>query len=343
MNEADPLTFKFRYMEGGSVAGGMLPLTGSFDGKTLTLAEETWPVKSIVATHLHERALTIAIEHEDDWRSLVIAVSGEQPETVKRAIDGGRSNFEVALEQTRLIELGQGASFRSEPCPHCEASISLSRFADTPQCYCPYCETLFAIREPHRSHDLDSKTLAQDLETKYRLCDECQMYSYPKKFRVFYFVFLFYYMHFSSEKTVRCPACMRWEAWKMFFANIFGLLGLPVAISALIHCYRGRVEKGPLKGLDDANLLANRGKIDRALDRYDLLMDNLPISAGIKFNIASGLMKQGDVPHAETMFLLSLEDCANYEPSLEGLHECYESQGKTEKLKELEFQMGYEA
>ena len=126
----------------------------------------------------------------------------------------------------------------------------------------------------------------------------------------------------------------------MLFGNIFGLLGLPVAVTQLIRSYRGRVEKGPLKGLDDANILANRGKIDRALDRYDVLMDNLPINAGIKYNIGSGLLTKGDAVHAESMFLLSLEDCSNFAPSLSGLLFCYQQLGKDAERKQLEFQMG---
>lgn len=341
MNEFDPLTFKFRWMDEGNVTGGMFSLSASFDGKNLTLDEEILPVKSIVSSAVYENVLSLSVDVEGEWQDFTFAVIGEQAATVKRAIDGARSTIEVAEEHKRLIAEGQGSSFRSETCPHCNATISLSKFADSPQCYCQYCETLFTIRDQYRSHELDSKTLAQNLETKYGLCDHCGMYSFPRQFRIFYFVFLVYFMHFASEKTVRCPACMRWEAWKMFCGNIFGLLGLPVAIMALYRSYKGRVEKGPLKGLDDANSLANRGKIDRALDRYDQLMDNQPINAGIKFNIATGLVNQGDIPHAETMFLLSLEDCSNYEPSLQGLHFCYQSLGKSKELKDLEFQMGF--
>ena len=120
---------------------------------------------------------------------------------------------------------------------------------------------------------------------------------------------------------------------------MFGLLGLPLAFTQLVRSYRSRIEKGPLRGLDDANRLANRGKIDRALDRYDRLMDNLPINAAIKFNIGSGLLKKEDPRHAESMFLLALEDCANYEPALYGLAECYRRLGKTKELAGIEFQL----
>jgi len=71
-------------------------------------------------------------------------------------------------------------------------------------------------------------------------------------------------------------------------------------------------------------------------------MDNLPINAGIKYNIGSGLLTKGDVPHAETMFLLSLEDCSNFAPSLSGLHYCYTALDKKKELEQLEFQMGIE-
>jgi len=329
-------------MDEGNVSGGMFALTGSFDGQNLTLDEEVFPIRLIVGVGTYDHVMSLVISNEDDTerdtRSIVF--KGESPDAVRRAIDGSRSSFEVAEEQKRLIEEGQGSSFRSEVCPHCTASISLSKFADSPQCYCHYCETLFTIRSQHGARELESITLVQSEEPNYRMCEECGMYSFPRKFSKFYFVFLLYFMHIVSEKTVRCPGCMRWEAWKMLVGNIFGLLGLPVAITQLVRSYRGRVEKGPLKGLDDANILANRGKIDRALDRYDELMDNLPINAGIKYNIGSGLLTKGDVPHAEAMFLLSLEDCSNFAPSLSGLLFCYQALEKNEQRAQLEFQMG---
>ena len=327
-------------MDEGNVSGGMFALEGSFDGKLLKLDEETYPVESLLGVGIYDQVMSLVIVLEDEHLSRTIVFKGEKPETLKRAIDGSRSSIEVAEEQKRLIHEGQGASFRSEVCPHCTATISLSRFADSPQCYCDYCETLFTIRSEFGSRELETGTLSANLEPKYRMCEECGMYSFPQKFTKFYFVFVLYFMHIVSEKTVRCPGCMRWEAWKMLFGNLFGLLGLPVAVTQLIRSYRGRVEKGSLKGLDDANLLANRGKVDRALDRYDTLMDNLPINAGIKYNIGSGLLTKGDVPHAESMFRLSLEDCSNFAPSLSGLLFCYQSLGKDAERKQLEFQMG---
>ena len=340
MKQPDPITFKFRWMDEGNVSGGMFALTGSFDGSHLTLDEEIYPISTIHGVGVYDHVMAIVVEQDEEQLSRTIVFKGESPKNVKQAIDGARSVIEVAEEQKRLIEEGQGDSFRSEVCPHCTASISLSKFADSPQCYCGYCETLFTIRDQYSGHELESNTLQQSLEPKYRMCETCGMYSFPRTFSKFYFIFLLYFTHVVSEKTVRCSACMRWEAWKMLFGNIFGLLGLPVAVTQLIRCYRSRVEKGPLKGLDDANILANRGKIDRALDRYDMLMDNLPINAGIKYNIGSGLLTKGDVPHATTMFLMSLEDCSNFAPALSGLLFCYQSLGKDADRKQLEFQMG---
>ena len=328
-------------MDEGNVSGGMFALSGSFDGKHLTLDEETYPVATIFGVGVYGNVLSLVIFDNEDHSASVVIV-GESPDTIKHAIDSSRTHAEVEQEHERLIAEGQGDSFRSVACPHCNAMISLSKFADTPQCYCNYCETLFTIRDQYGARELETKTLTPDLETKYRMCEECGMYSYPRQFRKFYFIFVVYFMHIANEKTVRCPACMRIEAWKMLFGNIFGLLGLPMAIIQLFRSYRGKIESGPLKGLDDANILANRGKIDRALDRYDILMDNLPINAGIKYNIGSGLLTKGDVPHAEAMLLLSLEDCANFAPSLSALRYCYEAAGKTADLKNLEFKMGIE-
>lgn len=341
MIELDPLTFKFRWMEEGNVSG-YIGLDGSFDGKKLKLDEKNFPIESIFAVGENENVLSLVVADEEDYREIAIVVLGTKPAILKSAIDTSLSSSRIAEEQKRLIEAGQGDSFRSETCPHCHASISLSKFADSPQCYCEYCDTLFTIRDQHGSQNLIDDSLSIELETKYRICDECEMYSFPRQFTIFYFIFLVYFIHFDSRKTVRCPGCMRKEAWKMLFGNIFGLLGLPLAFIQLWRSYRSRIESGPLKGLDDANSLARRGKVEKALDRYDALMDNLPINAGIKFNIGSGLLTKGDVPHAETMFLLALEDCGNYEPALNGLHFCYRSLEKTAELAELEYQMGIE-
>ncbi|QEG20481.1 tetratricopeptide repeat protein [Mariniblastus fucicola] len=330
-------------MDAGNVSGGMFALSGSFDGKNLTLDEDIYPVQSILAVSTDENVLSLVIDHEDEYLNFAIAVKGSDAVAIKRAIDNSRSDLQAAEEHKLLVAQGQGESFRKQVCPHCQATISLSRFADTPQCYCDYCQTLFTIRDRSSHRELEAATLDQELEKKYRMCDECGMYSYPRQFTIFYFIFLVYFIHWTSSKTVRCPGCMRWEAWKMLVGNLFGLLGLPVAVVQLFRSYRGRIEKGPLKGLDDANILANRGKIDRALDRYDALMDNLPINAGIKYNIGSGLLTKGDVPHAEAMFLLSLEDCSNFAPSLSGLLFCYQSLGKDVERKQLEFQMGFDA
>ena len=342
LNEFDPLNFKFRWMDEGNVTG-FRAIAGSFDGKTLKLGEDVYLVDQVEAAGSSDNMLSLIINQDDEYESFTIVVVGEKPETIKRAIDSRRSAMGVSEEHKRLVAQGQGASFRSEVCPHCDATISLSKFADSPQCYCDFCETLFTIRDQHASQAIEASSLDRTLEAKYRMCEECGMYSYPRKFTKFYFIFLVYFIHWTSDKTVRCPACMRIEAWKMLFGNVFGLLGLPVALVQLFRSYRGKIEKGPLKGLDDANILANRGKIDRALDRYDALMDNLPINAGIKYNIGSGLLTKGDVPHAETMFLMSLEDCSNFAPSLSGLHFCYSSLDKKKEREQLEFQMGIEA
>jgi hypothetical protein len=336
MNEIDPIKFKFRWMEGGNVSGFMGQI-GSFDGVTLKLADYEFPVDSVIAAEYADKVMSIVVQGEEDFEHLNIVLNGSSsPDRIKKAIDRSRSLLKVTQEQKDLVARGLGGTFRSQICPHCESTISLSRFTQTPQCFCEHCDSLFTIRGNYGDRELEEQTLDASIEGNYRMCDECDMYSSPKTFSVFYFVFLFYFIHWSSDKTTRCPACMRTEAWKMFFANIFGFLGLPVAIVQLFRSYRGKVDSGPLKGLDDANILANKGKIEKALDRYDVLMDNVPVNAGIKFNIGSGLLTKGDVESAETMFLLSLEDCANYWPSLRGLHFCYRSLDKTEELKQLE-------
>lgn len=333
--------FKFRWVDSaGNETGMFSSKKGTFDGETIKLDDVEFPVDVILSIAVRDKFIVMLLPVADDegnitdqHQTINISIYGTSAKKLKQAIDGARSDVFAVHEKAELKEKGLSSQYRSATCPFCDATISLSRLPETPQCFCDYCETLFTIEEQPFGQ---TEGLSRQQESKHRLCEECDMYSKPRKFTIFYFVFLLYFITWSHRPTWRCPGCMRGDAWKMLFGNVFGLIGIPVAIVQLFRSYGGKASSGPLRGLDDANILANKGKIDKALDRYDRLMDNVPINAGIKFNIGSGLMTNGDFSSAETMFQFSLDDCSNYSPAVQGLAMCLAQQeGRDADLKAL--------
>lgn len=335
------IEFKFRLLDNnGNETGFFRSQRGEFDGEILRLKETEIPADSIFDVVLRDKFMSVTYADEnDDVQGVAFSIYKTDLRELKQSIDISRSDRIAAREKQRLIDAGMAEGFRTQICPHCQATISLNNLPQTPQVYCDFCQTLFT-----NDGNLDQNSLDRTAEKKHRLCDDCGMYAHPRRFAIFYFYFLFVLYGWSYRKTYRCPGCMRGDAWKMFFVNIFGVLGLPVAITQLIRSYFPRGSGGgKLKGLDNANVLANKGKIEKALDRYESMMEALPLNAGIKYNIGSGLATKGDFAHAEPMYEMSLEDCANYWPSLRGLSACYQIQEKTDQLNQLRLRYGVQA
>ncbi len=133
---------------------------------------------------------------------------------------------------------------------------------------------------------------------------------------------------------------MRGDAWKMFFGNLPFLLGVPVAIVQLMRAYGGGISGGPFAGLDKANIKARAGDMPGALKIYREILERVPHSAGVKYNVGLALMKQNDAERASKSLRLALEDCINYVPAYHALAACYEELGETELLKELHAKWG---
>jgi len=198
--------------------------------------------------------------------------------------------------------------------------------SETPQLYCHFCDTLKTIdrfQEPIPN------------ETEFRICENCQMYSKPKKFTTFYFYFLLVIYGFNSNSSYRCGGCMRSESWKMLLGNLIFILGVPHAIYQLCRAYLGDAVTGKFKGLDKGNLKAARGNVEGALVQYEAILERVPHSAGIKYNLGLALLAKGDIPHAIQVFELALEDCSNYAPAYQQLVNLYEKTGETQKLDDL--------
>ena len=128
---------------------------------------------------------------------------------------------------------------------------------------------------------------------------------------------------------------MRGTAWKMLLGNLLFLLGIPVAIVQLFRCYGGKITGSVMAELDTANLKARKGDMLAALQGYQKVLDQVPFSAGVKYNLAMALLQQNEIQRAADALELVFTDCVNYAPAYYPLSQCYEHLGEEAKLQEL--------
>lgn len=323
------LQFKFHFLNDQGQQTSMLRKRGSFDGETLLLDDVPIPAAGMLQTVVRENRLVIVyLAAEGGVAHVAIMPSAaRQTDELKRRLDIARSATWARLHREKLIEAGRGAAYREAICPRCKATIVLSDMPASPQVYCHYCDSLTT---------LDAARGEVAGESKLKLCEECGMYSQPRKFTIFYFYFLLVVYGWWSRATWRCPGCMRGEAWKMLFGNLLFLLGAPVAIAQLLRCYGGAVIGGTFRGLDGANLRAKKGDVVGALSGYRTILDRVPHSAGIKYNLALALLQQGEEQRAAEMLELALTDCVNYAPAYGLLKGLYTRLGERDRLRELQ-------
>lgn len=323
----EPLRFKFQWIDDNGNATGFLRKRGSFDGENLLLDDVEIPAGVITQVEVRDTRMVFAVLTESGEPAvLAINLSQRAAQNLKSEIDISRSATWAEFHKQRLEKTGRLAAFRDEECPECGATLVLTDMPQTPQLYCQFCNALSTVDAandpPAGEHDL-------------RICDECDMFSKPRKFTVFYFVFLVFVYYVNQRSTWRCPACMRGDAWKMLFGNLPFLIGVPVAMVQLVRSYGGSIAGGPYQGLDAANLRARRGDLMGALEGYRAILERVPHSAGVKYNLGRALLEQGETARAAATLQLALDDCSNYAPAYRLLAPCYEQLGEDDKLNEL--------
>ena len=322
---ADPIDFKFRWLNDQGHETGFLRKKGRFDGETISLDGTEIPVVVVIRTDLYDNRMILQAMAGDEPVAIGFAVHKPSARELKTAIDAARSVTWAKLHREKLQEEGRAHAYRDEQCPNCNATVILTDMPRTPQLYCHFCNTLATV-DPTVQYPAEERNL--------KICDECGMFSKPRKFSVFYFYFLLVVYGWHYRTTWRCPACMRGDAWKMFFGNLPFILGVPVALAQLARCYGGSVI-GAFAGLDRANIKARKGDPLGALAGYRAILQRVSHSAGVKYNLGLALRQQGDIQRAAEMFRLALDDCTNYVPAYHHLAACYEQLGETEQLAEL--------
>ncbi|HUG92541.1 MAG TPA: tetratricopeptide repeat protein [Planctomycetaceae bacterium] len=325
---ADPsLQFKFQWLNADGQPQGVFRKKGRFDGEALVLDDVQVPAAVIANVQQREgRMIVSAFGGDGNMAHLAFALSAADAQRLKAALDIARSAAWAEWHKQSLETKGRGHTYRDDRCPHCGATILLSSMPRSAQLYCHFCNTLSTVHPPQD---------AVPGEERLRLCDDCGMFSQPRKFTIFYFYMLIVVYGWNSRTTWRCPACMRGDAWKMLFGNLPFVLGVPVALTQLSRSYAGNVVGGAFNGLDRANLKARKGDLRGALDGYRRILERVPHSAGVKYNLGLALAKQGDTARAAETFQLALDDCSNYVPAYQMLSRCCEELGDTARLAEL--------
>lgn len=327
----EPFEFKFHWLNQDGAATSMFRKRGQFDGETLTLEGTEIPAAVIVQSLVRDSRIVLSVvtgDEEEPIAHLLFQPSSKQAtDELKSLLDIARSRCWARHHRETLKAKGLEHAYREEHCPVCSATLILTDMPRSPQVYCHFCDSLTTIEE--------TETLVKN-EHVFKICEECGMYSQPRKFTIFYFYFLLVIYGWWSKATWRCPVCMRKEAWKMLFGNLPFVLGVPVAITQLTRCYTSDAVSGAFKGLDTGNIRARNGNVVGALDLYRRILERVPHSAGVKYNLGMALLAQGDRERAADTFELALEDCSNYVPAYHQLKSLYLQLGETERLEELE-------
>ncbi len=323
--------FKFKFLNSQGQEEGFFSKKGSFDGETLQLDNAAIPVSAIVHLDNRDNRVVLAVaQKEGDPATVLFAVTSGSVATLKAALGKARSAVWADLHQSELKAKGRGSEFHAVDCPHCQATIDLTGHRQSPQVNCEFCHTVGTLHAPNKE------------ESQYRICDECGMFSKPRKFTIFYFYFLLVVYGWSSRSTWRCPACMRGDAWKMLFGNLIFVLGVPVAIVQLIRAYGGADLSAMYKGLDSANIKARKGNLEGAIGEYRRILETYPNAAGIKYNIGLAFTQQNQLNEAAITLQAALNDCCNYRPAATLLAHCYTQLGREEDLAALKSEWGHE-
>lgn len=325
-----PYAFRFHWLNSEGAQTSVFAKKGSFDGQTLVLDGAAVPVFVVLESVVRQQVMvltTLTGDESEPVAHLILKPANQSvTKTLKKKIDVARSGIWAKQHRDKLAEKGLVDRYRDQSCPYCGAVTVLTEFPETPQFYCRYCESLTTTNSPELLKE----------EKGLKICDECGMYSRPKGFTIFYFYFLFVVYGWWSKTTWRCPACMRADAWKMLFGNLLFILGVPIAIVQLFRAYASDSMAGRFKGLNAANIRARAGDANGAFKLYQSIMERVPNSAGLKYNLANSLVRMKDLQKASQACELALCDCSSYAPAYVLLRGLYTELGESEKLKAID-------
>ncbi len=303
-----PLEFWYREIDASGQEFGLDRFKGFHDGHRLVLGVVEIPDSCITDVAREDERLHLSwVDLETGQPEQATLRVYKRAAALKQAIDFGLSRRRFQAQLERQAAGGMGHACRSTICTHCQAQVfTFEPVEFAPQVYCGYCDALNTTIEVPGLNDV---------EKDYRICGRCGMYSRPQWFSITYFYFLVFHAGVHHKAVYCCAGCMRRSAWLMLLGNLPFLLGFPYAVVQFIRVYRDTNRRGIFARLDVANLLMQRGKIEPALEEYGKIIERHPVSAGVLFNIAVGLVKQGDYQAAQRTLEMAVENCSNYLPA----------------------------
>lgn len=310
MQRFTELHFKFRFVKNGQPAN-LFAKKGYANETELILNGDPVPLSSVVDTTTRDNRLAMvfaegtplgpAISGGSEAGATVIETYKVKALDLERFIDRAASAAEVETTRKALEAEGNSQLFRTASCPHCQATINLSRMDSTQYVYCRFCETVFSER----------KVTAGD---QYKICEGCGFFDRVRGYTEFYFYFLLIIYGFSYKRRHLCDNCAGSLFWKVLLVNLIFILGVPSAVWLKIKSMTGRDPE--FADLAKANHLAQKGQAALAEPLYANLQDKLPEHPGLLYNRALGKLSGQDTNGAMGDFRRSMRACSNYLPTI---------------------------
>lgn len=324
------IAFKYQEMDDRGNSKTFLSKKGSFDGLRLVLHDRAIDAVDMVRAAARLDKLVILVKGNAGMAPIVLQIGDKQRKRLLGEINRVCSAIGAEAERQKLASLHREHEFQAEACPHCAATVILSRLERTPEMYCDYCDSLVS-----RDRGVQPELLAKR-ERAYRCCGRCGYFSKPSQFTVLYFYFLLVLYGFRWGTSEMCNSCMRREAWKMLGANLIFVLGVPMSVYQLVRAYFGGSTLDPMfAGLDPANAAAKSGRTDKAVAKYRAIEERLGHCAGVRFNRAIALLAANRGEEGALALEEALNDCANYAPAYEALAQVYAAMGRMSDVQAL--------
>lgn len=332
MTEA--MTFKFKFLDSDGQEDSFLAKKGALSPEGLVLGDESLPIEALGKASLHSKKyILLALNSSDEPVNIGLAITKGCAADLVRAMNALSSARLAKHYKEAIKESGEGGVFRFARCPHCRATVNLSDLPTTDQTACGYCDRLFS-----------PENKAVPAEADFSLCEHCGYYGRVETRTMFYFYFLIFLWGFQSDALTACSVCAQKKNGWMVMANLLFILGLPNALYQWGRCLRAiEFDRSEFGGLEKANQLAEKGKVDEAVAYYDRLTRNLSLAGGVHYNKGRALLMHQRGEEALAALEQALAQCSNYFPALQLLMEAYASCGRHEQLAALKKRYGIDA
>jgi tetratricopeptide (TPR) repeat protein len=311
--------FRFRYInEQGKPTSFFYHQARIDDSSGIMLGSDSIPIADIRDASLYGNQMAIVLRPYlalskgiaeniiPNTSSFVIEIPDGLATDAKSALDQHRSALATFAKKKRLIQEGKGSFFRVEQCPHCDAVIDLTGLKETNYFYCKYCEIIF---DKH-------KALLPKSEN-YKVCPECNYYNRVQEYPEFHFYAFPKKRKASYKNHICCDTCAQRYHEQTAWRNIPYLVGIPFNFML-----KNKMSKGVnefYQGLTEANRFAQDGNIIEADVLYGLILLRNEQHPAILFNMAQAYYKSSQLDKAYRYFEKSLENCSNYQPTLDFL------------------------